>query len=59
MGPFSSASWLHLLEEVALEVDEVVGLDDVWAALAAEHSGEQGLHSWWPLPCAHHGVGYL
>lgn len=49
----------YLLQEVALEVDEVVGLDDVGAALAAEHSGEQRLHGRRALPRAHHGVGYL
>lgn len=32
---------VYLLQEVALEVDEVVGLNNVGAALAAEHSGEQ------------------
>lgn len=31
---------MHLLQEVALKVDEVVGLHDVGAALAAEHSGK-------------------
>lgn len=50
---------MNLLQEVTLEVDEVVGLDDVGAALTAEHSGEQGLHSWRALPRAHHGIGYL
>lgn len=49
----------YLLQKVALEVDEVVGLDDVGAALAAEHSGEQRLHGRRTLPRAHHGVGYL
>ena len=44
----------HLLQEVALEADEVVGLHDVGAALAAEHPGEQGLHGRRALPCAHH-----
>lgn len=50
---------MYLLQEVTLEVDEVVGLDNVGAALTAEHSGEQGLHSWRALPRAHHGIGYL
>lgn len=49
----------HLLQEVALEVDEVVALHDVGAALAAEHPRKQGLHGRWALPGAHHGVGYL
>lgn len=51
--------WTYLLQEVTLEADEVVGLDDVGTALTAEHSGEQGLHSWRALPRAHHGIGYL
>lgn len=46
----------YLLEEITLETDEVVGLDDVGAALAAEHPREQGLHGGRALPCAHHGV---
>lgn len=49
----------HLLQKVALEVDEVVALHDVGAALAAEHPREQGLHGRRTLPGAHHGVGYL
>lgn len=49
----------YLLKEVALEVNEVVGLDDVGTALAAEHTREEGLHSWRALPCAHHGVSNL
>jgi len=49
----------YLLQEVRLKADEVVGLDDVGAALTAEHSGKQGLHSWGALPRAHHGIGYL
>lgn len=48
-----------LLQEVALEVDEAVGLDDVWAALAAEHACEKGFHGRWSRPCAHHGIGNL
>lgn len=49
----------YLLQEVALEADEVVGLDDVGAALTAEHSGEERFHGRWALPSAHHGVGNL
>ena len=52
-------SLMYLLQEVTLEVDEVVGLDDVGAALTAEHAGKQGLHGWRTLPRAHHGIGYL
>lgn len=51
--------FLYLLQEVALEIDEVVGLDNVGAALTAEHSCEQRLHGWGALPGAHHGVGDL
>lgn len=50
---------LYLLQEVALEVDEVVGSDDVGAAFTAEHSGEEWLHGWWTLPGTHHGIGNL
>lgn len=49
----------YLLEEVTLEVDEVVGLDNVGAAFTAEHSGKQRFHGWRALPSAHHGIGYL
>lgn len=49
----------YLLQEVALEVNEVVGLDNVGAALAAKHACEEGLHGWRTLPCAHHGAGNL
>ena len=49
----------NLLQEVALEADEVVGLHDVGAALAAEHPGEERLHGGRALPRAHHGVGDL
>ena len=49
----------YLLQEVALKVHEVVGLDDVGAALAAEHPGEQRLHGWGTRPRAHHGIGDL
>lgn len=47
------------MQKVGLEVEEVVGLDNVWAALAAEHAGEKGFHGRWSGPCAHHGVGNL
>ena len=49
----------YLLQEVALKVHEVVGLDDVGAALTAEHPGEQRLHGWGTRPRAHHGIGDL
>lgn len=49
----------YLLQEVALEVDEVVRLDDVGAALAAEHPSKQGFHGWGALPGADHCIGYL
>lgn len=49
----------YLLQEVALEAQEVVGLHDVRAALTAKHSSKQGLHRWRTLPRAHHGIGYL
>lgn len=49
----------YLLQEVTLEAEEVVGLDNVGAALTAEHSRKQGLHGWWTLPRANHGIGYL
>lgn len=49
----------YLLQEIALEVDEVVGLHDSGTTLTAEHSGEQRLHGWWALPCAHHSIGDL
>lgn len=54
----NDVAW-YLLQEVALEVNEVVGLDNVGAALAAEHAREEGLHGWRALPGAHHGVGNL
>lgn len=49
----------YLLQEVALEVDEVIGLDNIGAALAAEHPSKQGFHGWGALPGADHGIGYL
>lgn len=59
LQPFQFACLTHLLQEITLEVDEVVGLDNIRAALAAEHSCKQGLHCWRALPCAHHGISYL
>lgn len=50
---------MYLLQKVALKVNKVVGLDDVGAALTAEHPCKQRLHGWWALPCGDHGVGYL
>lgn len=54
----NNVTW-YLLQEVALEVNEVVGLDDVGAALAAKHTCKEGLHGWRALPCIHHGISYL
>lgn len=54
----SNVIW-YLLKKVALEVNEVVGFDNVGTALAAKHACEEGLHGWRALPRAYHGVGNL
>lgn len=47
------------MQEVGLEINEVVGLDDIWAAFAAEHACKDRLHGWGPIPGAHHGISNL